>query len=76
MPQQMRQELVDAFDGVDLVDLRAADARGVHMRKHLAVLERIRQGELVDDQRLAGFDEDCRLGSLDIHQQRPVTRNR
>ena len=51
--EQVRQELVRALGGLDLVDLRAADRRVVHLDQHLADVERFGQLDLVDDQRLA-----------------------
>ena len=53
VPEQMRQELVGALYGLDLVDLRAADRRVQDLHQHLADVERIGQRDLVDDQRLA-----------------------
>jgi hypothetical protein len=59
----MWQELVDAFDGVGLVDLGAADARGFDLHQYLPVIERCRQRDFIDDQGLTGFDKDrCLCG--------------
>jgi len=65
--EQMRQELVRALDGVDLVDLRATDARCPDPDQNLPVLEAVGQGDLVDHQRLARLDQDRRLRGLHIH---------
>ena len=53
MAEQMRQELVGSLGGRDLVDLRAADRGVKNLHQHLADVERVRQRDLVDDERLA-----------------------
>jgi hypothetical protein len=65
--EQVRQELVGPLGGRDLVDLCAAD-RGVQdLHQRLADAKRIRERDLVDDQRLARACQDRGLRSLDFH---------
>jgi hypothetical protein len=75
MPQEMRQESVDAFQCIDLVDLRAADRRVEHFDQHLAGIERVGQGDLVDHQLLPRLDQDRGAGLLDLHDDLAI-RNR
>ena len=73
--EQVRQELVGALGGGDLVELGAADRRVEHLDQDLADAERLRQRDLVDDKRLARLREDRRLRCLDLHRYCPI-RNR
>ena len=73
--QQMRQELVDAFERVDLVNLRAADRRVEDLDQHLPGVELLRQGDLVDHQRLARLRQNRGAALFDLHRRLAI-RNR
>jgi hypothetical protein len=67
MPEQMRQKLIRTLDRLDLVDLRPADRRIENLDQHLPRVQRVRKGDVVNDQRLARFGENRGLGGLDLH---------
>ena len=71
----MGQKLVRPLDGVDLVDLGAADRRVEHPDQDLPGIELLGHGDLIDHQGLARLRQDRGAGLLHLHCRLAI-RNR
>ena len=70
--EQMWKKLVGSLGGLDLVDLSAADRGMQNPGQHLADIQCVGKRDFVDNERLAGFYEDRRLGFFDFHAAAPL----